>query len=114
MRCTSIAPTWSLWSLLLMAACASDEPSPSLQFSGERIDVRVLGDGFVVAARGRVPFEAFVLELRQRLRQMPAPAVQDLWVHVDVDADGGPAAARQVTRLQLQLQLMGIKWVDYL
>lgn len=100
---------------LLLSACASDEPdAPSASFSGERIDVKVYGDGFVQCAAGRVPLEAFVLTMRQRMRALGPGHASSLWVHVDVDRDGGAPARAGVDQLLQELYNMGVRQVEYL
>jgi hypothetical protein len=100
---------------LLLSACATEElDAPSASFSGERVDVKLFGDGFVQCAAGRVPFEAFVLTLRQRMRALGPENAKGLWVHIDVDRDGGEAALAAVDRLFLELKHMGVKQVEYL
>jgi hypothetical protein len=100
---------------LLLGACATDEmDAPSVSFSGERVDVKVYGDGFVQCAAGRVPLEAFVLTMRQRMRALGPGHAAELWVHIDVDRDGGAAARAAVDQLFVELKHMGVKQVAYL
>jgi hypothetical protein len=100
---------------LLLSSCATDElDAPSASFNGERIDVKVCGDGFVLCAAGRVPFEAFVLTMRQRMRSLGPGHAKDVWVHIDVDRDGGAAASAAVDHLLQELRNMGVRQVEYL
>lgn len=113
MRRDGCGPARVLAPLLGLAACASDW-GPSVDRSGEGVEVVVLGAGFVQAGGRRQPLEAFVLELRQRLRALDEPRRNALWVKVGVDRDAGDAASAEVSRLLDELELMGVRQVVYL
>ena len=99
---------------VLLAACASDAPRTDFDDGAGSATVVVAADGFVELDGRRMPFEAAVLELRQRTRRMPAA---DLAQHFVVNICAGPAAdAEQQQRIIAgvnlwldQLQIMGVK-----
>jgi hypothetical protein len=105
----------ALTSLLLLAACASAEPlDVSLGAATEQIAVTVLGGGFVQSGGQRLPREAFVLALRQRVRAMPAEAVAGLRVEIGVASDSGDSGGQDAAWLIDQLYIMGIQQARYL
>lgn len=99
----------------LLAACASELPYDiARDGSGGTIAVRILGDGFVRTGERRIPLEAFVLELRQRVRPMAPADRARLTVQVEVVPDGGPTTAEAKDRLLGELQIMGVKDARFL
>jgi hypothetical protein len=100
--------------LWLGAACASNEPQDvPFDSSAGLVQIDVGGDGFVRCDGRRVPWEASVLELRQRTRAMDADALQRFVVEVRVDgaADDAGAEARAMQsrdRLLEALVVMGV------
>ena len=100
--------------LLVLPWLCACESGPSASFSGERVDVRVLGGGFVEAAGERVPLETFILTMRRRLREGDEAAGQGAWVKVDVDPDGGAQARADFDRLFDALTAMGVRQIEYL
>lgn len=97
------------------AACATEEPVETyLAPADEVIQVEILGDGFVRTGDRRIPREAFVLELRQRVRPMPSEKIALLRVEIDVREDADERATRDSDWLLDQLYVMGIGQVRYL
>lgn len=101
--------------VLLLAACAANEPA-GVEFdsSAGLVAVDVAGDGFVRSAERRVPWEAIVLELRQRTRTMSDEQLQRFVVQLRVVADAGDpeevARAMAVRdRLIDELDIMGVR-----
>jgi hypothetical protein len=92
--------------VVLLAACAANEPA------GVEFDHSA---GLVVRCDGRrAPWEAVVLELRQRTRTMSGDELQCFVVHLHVDTqsdDGGAAARATRTRERLldELFIMGVR-----
>jgi len=106
--------------IVLLAACAANEPA-GVEFdsSAGLVVVDVAGDGFVRCGARRVPWEAIVLELRQRTRSLSKPELQRFVVHLraDAHAEGSDAAAqcqRTMDRLVDELYIMGVGQVKYL
>jgi len=98
----------------LLVACASQQPV-DLQ-SGpvtEEVAVALLGDGFVRTGDRRCPREAFVLELRQRVRAMTAEHRKGLRVLIEIPEGGDESAARDNDWLLDQLQIMGVPMARY-
>lgn len=94
---------------LLTAGCASDGPQqPDPDFSGERVDVRVLRGGFVEFNGQRVPLEDCILRLRQRLRPMTDAQRHDLWVRLTVEPGDDPQVQRDHDRMLEELGYMGV------
>jgi hypothetical protein len=112
------ASTWL--PLLVAAACAGSAPSPGeFDSSAGLVVVDVDGDGFVRCGERRVPMEAIVLELRQRVRGMSDDELQRFVVHLRADpqAKGSEAAARcqaTMNRLVDELVIMGVRQVKFL
>ncbi|MEY4673482.1 MAG: hypothetical protein RL148_1266 [Planctomycetota bacterium] len=105
-----LRPLAALVPLALCAACASDElVVTDTDFTGTRVEVRCLGNGFVTYDGQRMSLERCVLLLRQRMRTDPPP---HLWVHLrlpDEEVDLGV----QVDRLQQEFTLMGVRQVRF-
>lgn len=109
------------WLVALLAACASQEPTPAanLDDSAGLVEVTVLADGFVRTGGRRIPLEAVVLELRQRVRGMTKDEVLRFVVqlHAEPQPPNSPAAAatqRAIDRMYHELQIMGVKQVRHL
>jgi hypothetical protein len=113
------------WSIVcvatLFAACASQEPTPdtSLDDSAGLVEITVCADGFVRTGDRRIPLEAIVLELRQRMRAMAKEDVHRFVVRLlaEPQPPNSPAAAatqRAIDRLYHELQIMGVKQVRHL
>jgi hypothetical protein len=113
-RCTS-APFAAAAAAAVLAACASEpgtdaaRQAAEAQAVTEKIDVRMLGGGFVSTGGRRIPVDALVLELRQRTRAMDAAARLGLLVDVAVADDAGANAERDLGRLMDQLQILGVR-----
>lgn len=105
-----LRPLTLLVLLAFCAACASDElVVTDTDFTGTRVEVRCLGNGFVTYDGQRMSLERCVLLLRQRMRTDPPP---HLWVHLrlpDEEVDLGV----QVDRLQQEFTLMGVRQVRF-
>lgn len=107
-----------LAALLGLCACASETPeldrATSFDDSAGKVAVVVLGDGFVRCGERRLPLEAIVLELRQRIRAMPREELSRFVVELSTTPQqpGSPAAAvaqQGVDRLFSELQIMGVQ-----
>ena len=104
---------------LALSSCAGDD-AVETQFdsSAGMVTVELLGDGFVRVDDRRVPLEAFVLELRQSMRQMARADLLRYVVRVRLAAVGGGAAARtqRASRRRLlgELEIMGVRQIVYL
>jgi hypothetical protein len=111
---------WAIALLALASACATDRPAVTVfDASGGEIVVDVLGDGFVRTQGRRIPLEAFVLELRQATRQMPADELAGVVVSVRLSSVASDEAAAQATaadlnRLLDQLYIMDVSQVKVL
>ncbi len=96
--------------LAFCAACASDElVVTETDFTGTRVEVRCLGEGFVSYDGTRMSLERCVLLLRQRMRTDPPP---HLWVHLRLPK-GDVDVSAQVDRLQQEFTLMGVRQVRF-
>lgn len=105
-----LSRTASALLLALCAACASDElVVTETDFTGTRVEVRCLGDGFVSYEGNRMSLERCVLLLRQRMRTDPPPHV---WVHLRLP-EGDVDVSAQVDRLQQEFTLMGVRQVRF-
>jgi hypothetical protein len=108
------------WAAVLCVACASEEPSvPAFDASSGEVEVRVGPDGFGVFEGRRLPVDAIVLQLRQRLRTLSAEARRTFVVRIlptdDVRAGATAAAAQQqMNRLVDELYVMGVLQVKYM
>ncbi len=106
--------------VLLGAACAANEPADvAFDHSAGLVVVDVADDGFVNCDGRRLPWEAVVLDLRQRTRGMTKDELQRFVVHLCADAhpDVGEAAARTMRTRNLlldQLYIMGVRQVKCL
>ncbi|MBL8729533.1 MAG: hypothetical protein JNM25_13955 [Planctomycetes bacterium] len=106
--------------LLLGAACAANEPAGvEFDHSAGLVVVEVGDDGFVRCDGRRAPWEAVVLELRQRTRTMSADELQRFVVHLRADAhpEASEAAARTTrtrNRVLDELYIMGVRQVKCL
>lgn len=99
--------------LLLLAACASNEPdAPHPDFSGERIDIRIERGGFVDFAGERVPLEACILQLRQRQRSLTREQRKAIWVHLEVERHPDPQLPRDQDRLLQELRYLGFGGIE--
>ena len=102
-----------------LLSCAGDD-AVETQFdaSAGMVTVELLGDGFVRVEDRRVPLEAFVLELRQSLRQMARADLLRYVVRVRLaDVGSGAAASTQRAsrrRLLGELEIMGVRQIVYL
>ena len=111
----SIARRCVLAGWLALSACATEEPvSTPLGPADEVMRVELLGDGFVRSRERRMPREAFVLELRQRVRPMPSQKVSLLRVEIAMAEALDDSASRDSDWLLDQLYIMGIGQVLYL
>lgn len=117
MNHSQIAP----WFVAMLAACASQEPTPAtaLDDSAGLVEITVLPDGFVRTGDRRIPLEAVVLELRQRVRGMTKDEIRRFVVRLlaEPQPPNSPAAAatqRAIDRLYHELQIMGVKQVRHL
>lgn len=101
--------------LLLLGACATNEPvGIEFDHSAGLVVVDVAADGFVTCGGRRVPWEALVLELRQRTRVMTGDEMERFVVHLRLPShpEGSEAAAGVNAlrdRLLDQLQIMGVR-----
>lgn len=106
---------------VLLAACATDEPtvvSAGFDASAGLVEVFVAGDGFVTSGRERMPFDAFVLRMRQRTRAMTKDEIDRFVVHIRL-APAIPeaqaiAASKSMNRMLDELRVMGVKQARYL
>ncbi len=106
--------------LVLCAACAANEPArPDFDNSAGLVVIDVAGDGFVRVGDRREPWEAVVLELRQRTRAMTADEMQRFVVHLRADpqpagSNERAVAQKTMNRLVAELEIMGVRQVKYL
>jgi len=105
---------------LLLAACVSDSPNvPTPADASGTVDVEILGDGFVRTDGRRIPMDAFILEMRMRMRTM-TPEQRDLFLVTVTFApslDGAAAesiAHRDRDRLLEQCDIMDVGVVKLL
>ncbi|MCB9878738.1 MAG: hypothetical protein H6835_14170 [Planctomycetes bacterium] len=112
--------TAALWCLASLAACAAapEDRLPIDEFddSAGRVEVAVLGDGFVLADGRRIPLEALVLELRHTTRRMTDAQLQRFVVYLRVaeavgDATAAEVAQQNLNRLLDELDVMEIAQV---
>ena len=106
-------------SLALLAACTGAPASTDFDESGGVYEIAVHGDGFVRFEGERVPLEAAVLTLRQRLRPMAVAdrariVVQLRRAPVSDDAEVARQIASDLDRLLQQCQIMGVQQARYL
>jgi hypothetical protein len=110
-----------LLSFAMAAACASDEPATISGFdsSAGLVEVFVGDDGFVTSAGERLPYDEFVLRMRQRTRAMSADELQRFVVQIRLapglaDDEAKAAAWVRMNRLLDELVLMGVRWAKLL
>lgn len=105
---------------LLLAACATEPSAPDvLDASGGLVEVAFAGDGFVHVAGERLPLDAWVLRMRQRLRTMDAAARASFVVQLRVrDGIGERAEAlraeAEMNRTVDELHVMGVRQIRIL
>jgi hypothetical protein len=100
--------------LTLFASCGSTEPEgPQLAPATEIVEVRFQGDAFVTVASRRIPRERFVVELRHRVRSLPASEVAGMRVVFAFAENASDAASADADWVLGQLQIMGISQVAY-
>ncbi len=104
----------ALLALCCLCACAAEGPAaPSVDLTGEQVEVVLLGGGFARVAGQRLPLDEFVVRLRLRMRALPVDQRQALWVQIRVAPDAGPDAVASVPGLIEQLTVMGVRQVQY-
>lgn len=102
-----------------LAACASEEPPPPPSFDSSvgLVVVEVHADGFVRCDDRRIPFDALVLELRQRTRGMASADLQKFVVEVrgatTTDEAAGVRVQQAMNELVDALFVMGVRQVNY-
>lgn len=70
-RCRDARSGRLLLAAVLASGCANELPiATEAVDGGDEVQVTLLGDGFVKVAERRIPFERFLVELRQRARAM--------------------------------------------
>ena len=113
-------PRATVFSTLLLAACASEPLAPdALDASGGLVEVAFAGDGFVHVAGERLPLDAWVLRMRQRLRAMDAAARAAFVVQLRV-RDGLAERANvlraeaEMNRTVDELHVMGVRQIRFL
>jgi hypothetical protein len=102
--------------LLLFAAgaCATEDGMPyEFPSDGDRFDVEIHDDGFVVGKEGRVPVEGFVLRMRQHMRALSAEQRAKVVVYIRFAAGSGAKADETRDWLVDQLYLMGVGWAKF-
>ena len=106
--------------LLLFAACVTGEPAAPSIFdgSGGVVTVEFGGDQFVHCAGERLPYDAFVVRMRQRLRGMDgaqrATFVVELRLREGlVDPEALLRAEGEMNRCVDELQVMGVRQVRF-
>lgn len=93
----------------LAAGCAGVGPEgamPEPAAVTEEISVRLLGGGFVRCGDRRLPLDALVLELRQRVRPMEAAGRAGVLVQIAVDPEAD--IGHDLARLVDELYIMGV------
>ncbi len=102
-----------LVSILFFAGCSS-APAPEDPPEGIQTEVTILRGGFVRFADERVPLEAFLLEMRYRVREAGEDPTQLPWVQIDVDpAVNDLTAQAMVQRLMDGLQASGVRNISF-
>lgn len=105
---------------LLLAACATEPSAPeALDASGGLVEVAFAGDGFVRVAGERLPLDAWVLRMRQRLRTMDAAARASFVVQLRVREGVGERAQAlraeaEMNRTVDELHVMGVRQIRFL
>lgn len=104
---------------LLLAACATEPSEPDvLDASGGLVEVAFAGDGFVHVAGERLPLDAWVLRMRQRLRTMDAEARAKFVVQLRVRDGITERAVRmradaEMNRTVDELHVMGVRQIRF-
>ena len=94
---------------LLLAACAAAEPEPPAGI-GQRTLVQILDGGFVRFEGRRVPTEAFLLEVRRRVRAAAGDADRIPWILVRAE-DGVQVSPEQLELITRELGKAGVRHV---
>lgn len=117
-RITAIA---GLLPLLLVASCATGEPEPPSVFdsSAGLVTVEFSGDQFVFAGDERLPLDAWILRMRQRLRAMDRAQRAAFVVQVRVrdgilDRATVLRAEAEMNRGVDELFVMGVRQIRFL
>ncbi len=98
--------------ILFLASC-SLAPTPEEPPAGIRTEVIILSGGFVRFADERVPLEAFLLEMRYRVRGADEDPTQLPWVQIAVDpAVNDLSAQAMVQRLMDGLRASGVRTIS--
>ena len=92
---------------LLLAACSAAEPEPAAGV-GQRTLVEILGGGFVRFEGERVPTEAFLLEVRRRVRAADGVADRLPWILLRA-ADGLDVPPQQLELITRELGKAGVR-----
>lgn len=107
--------------LLLFAACVANEPAVPGPFddSGGVVAVEFGGDQFVHCGGERLPYDAFVVRMRQRLRGMDggqrASFVVELRLRESVvDPEALRRAEGEMNRCMDELEIMGVRQARWL
>lgn len=113
-----VGPAWPFAALL--AACALEPAVVRAGFdaSAGLVEVFVAGDGFVTSGGERMPFDAFVLRMRQRTRAMTADQIERFVVHLRlapaIPEAQAAAASKAMNRMLDELRVMGVQQARYL
>lgn len=105
--------------LLLLAACVTEPGVPEvLDASGGLVEASFVGDGFVYVDGERLPLDAWVLRMRQRMRTMDAAARAKFGVQLRLREGITEPAARkradaEMNRTLDQLEIMGVGYVRF-
>jgi hypothetical protein len=104
---------------LLLAACASSEPSSPSEFDRSAGEARVVigPDGFGTLDGQRMPFEAIVVRLRLRTRALGVEAMSRFVVALGVqpevqDVDAVQRMQADFDRMLVQLDVMDVEHVE--
>lgn len=107
--------------LLLFAACAANGPAAPRAFdaSGGVVSVEFGGDQFVHCAGERMPYDAFVVRMRQRLRGMDGAQRAAFVVELElregvVDPAAVQRAEDEMNRCLDELEVMGVRQARFL
>ncbi len=99
--------------ILFFAGCSS-APAPEEPPAGIHTEVTILGGGFVRFADERVPLEAFLLEMRYRVRAADEDLTQLPSVQIDVDpAVNALTGQAMVQRLMDGLRASGVRNISF-
>ena len=104
---------------LLFAACATEPGVPEpIDASGELVEASFVGDGFVYVDGERLPLDAWLLRMRQRLRTMDAAAREKFGVQLRMRQGINERAAQkradaELNRTLEQLEIMGVGYVRF-